>query len=284
MYRELIRGSQEVFEGRVKSKLCVVLGQSRSGYYQGQNREKELAMRREHVIVEVKEIRKRQPCVGGRKLKRMLSMRVGRDWLFGVLRGEGLLVRRRRNAVRTTCSRHPFKRDGNRIREREPSRSGEQWVSDITYVDLEVGPAYLSLITDRDARKIVGHYLSRDLMNTGPIRALDKALEKHRVSKNWIHHSDQGSQYCSWDYVRKVEEQRGHMSMTEGAHVHQNALAERVNGILKEELGLASRFSSFEEARKGVEESIEIYNHERLHLALHYKTPGEVHQQNCPLF
>lgn len=236
------------------------------------------------VLVEVKEIRRSQQKVGTRKLQKMLSISVGRDRLFHLLRNEGLLVKRRKSYHKTTDSKHWYKRYPNLIKERLPKQPGEQLVSDITYISVKQGHGYLSLITDRYSRKIVGYGLSDNLTSASSQKALEMAFKKEKLKPDFIHHSDQGKQYGCWEYVDLVKSRGGQMSMTEEDHVYENAMAERMNGILKQEFGLDARFNTFKEAKKAVKESISIYNNKRLHLALNYKTPSEVHGDSCPVF
>lgn len=278
MYFSIVRRSEEAFGERVKVKLCRVFNLCRSSVYKAEQSSKLRAAYDFKVLEEVKLLRRRQPQVGCRKLQQMLSLQVGRDRLFNILRGQGLLIKKKRSYQKTTNSRHWFYKHKNLIKGVLPQSSGEQYVSDITYIETEQGHKYLSLVTDRYSRKIVGYYLSQDLSSEGPIKALKMALRDGSRKENFIHHSDRGSQYCCWDYVDVVKQYGGRMSMTEEDHVYENALAERVNGILKQEFNLGSRISSYEEAKKLVKDSIQIYNTERLHMALGYKTPETVHQ------
>ena len=220
--------------------------------------------------------RQRQPFVGVRKLHRMLNSRgfeIGRDRLFDLLRKEHLLVRRRRRYVQTTNSRHRFRKYSNLIRDVEVRHPNRVFVADITYIDTVDGFCYLSLITDVYSRKIVGYELSRSLASAGSQIALRMALRFVSEPEKLIHHSDRGIQYCCDEYVSILKKHKVSISMTEEDHIYENALAERINGILKTEFMLGEKLQSFEIARKQVRESIRIYNQERLHMSLDYQTP-----------
>jgi len=261
---------------------------SRQAYYQGLERAHELEQRNVQVVEQVMEVRRVQPRLGTRKLHYMLrepltqaGLRIGRDALFDVLRQTRLLVMPRRAYHKTTNSHHRFYRHPNLLKEGpEQSRAEgcEQiWVADITYLPTESGYAYLSLITDAWSRRIVGHYVHDSLHAQQVSQAFKMALKARQTTQELIHHSDRGIQYCSEEY-QKLHTQHGvRCSMTDGYDCYQNALAERVNGILKNEL-LLHRPANLEQARKMVDESVKIYNEQRPHLALNMKTPDEVHR------
>jgi transposase InsO family protein len=236
------------------------------------------------ILDQVRVIRRRQPKIGTRKLYFKLKpvllkmgYKFGRDQLFNLLRRENLLIQRRRKYVKTTNSRHRFLKYGNLLKELEISRSNQVYVSDITYIRTIKGFGYLSLITDASSRKIVGYNLSRDLGIKGCMRALRMALRQVPKGIDLIHHSDRGIQYCSYDYTDLLKKHGVRISMTEQDHVYENALAERVNGILKEEFLLGETLASYEIAQSMVKESIQIYNKERPHLSLNYETPEQRH-------
>jgi transposase InsO family protein len=152
------------------------------------------------------------------------------------------------------------------------------WVSDLTYLDTREGPAYLSLITDKVARKIQGYHVSEDLKTTGCLKALQMAQEKLPAGQHPIHHSDRGCQYASRAYAEALASRQMPSSMTEKNHCAENALAERMNGILKQEYGLDERFATMSQAREAVEQAIYLYNEKRPHTALDYQTPSAKHQ------
>lgn len=222
--------------------------------------------------------------MGGRKLQRHVNqelsrqdIRVGRDRLFELLREWELLVRRKRNYKKTTNSHHGFKKYPNLIKEQRPQRPNEVLVSDITYVGTAEKYGYLFLITDQVSRKIVGYDFSHSLGIEGALTALEMALKQTLAGSPLIHHSDRGLQYCSHDYIRRLEQNGAQVSMTEDNHVYENALAERVNGILKNELLGRTDHLPFAIVKRLIKEAIEIYNNERLHMNLGYRTPAEVH-------
>ena len=230
--------------------------------------------------MEVQRIRKRQPRVGGRKLQRMLSnqeVAIGRDRLFRVLREKGLLVRRKKKYMRTTQSAHRFKVYKNLLWYEKPTRAEEVFVADITYIETLEGYSYLSLITDQYSRKIVGYALSKSLSIEGSMAALKMALRGRKAPQELIHHSDRGIQYCSKGYTDLLKKKGVQISMTEENHVYENALAERVNGILKDELQLGEKLLSYYVAKQLVDEAVKIYNEERLHMSLGYITPSQKH-------
>lgn len=246
------------------------------------------ANRAEQVITLVQEKRLRQPRIGTRKLHYLLKthfeqagLKIGRDTLFHILRQAHLLVLPRRSYHKTTLSHHRFYRHPNLLKGEAtpyvPSRSEEVWVADITYLNTGKAPVYLSLVTDAYSRRIVGHHVHESLQTQGVAKALKMAVKHRKTQAPLIHHSDRGVQYCSAEYQRLHDKHQITCSMTDGYDCYQNALAERMNGILKMEF-LLHRPKDLQEARKMVEESIYIYNHERPHSALQYETPDARHQ------
>lgn len=230
-------------------------------------------------------IRAKMPRIGGRKLYFMLKddlvkldKRIGRDKLFDILRANDLLVKRRRSYTRTTDSYHRFRVYKNLLKDKRLSRSNECWVADITYLRTLGGFVYLFLLTDAFSRKIVGWSLSNSLSIEGGIEALKMALKQRKDRGELIHHSDRGIQYCSKEYVRLLKKSGVDISMTEENHCYENGLAERVNGILKDEFLLDDTFREADICRKAVKEAVNIYNCERPHLSLDYKTPEAAHR------
>lgn len=266
------------------SRLCGILERTRQAYYKLMNQSLQLELWDQQIVDEVKKIRHRQPRVGTRKLQRMVNeqlkedgIQVGRDHLFALLYAQNLLIRRRRHGRRTTNSRHRFATYRNRIRDLELTRPNQVYVADITYLATLEGFCYLALLTDAYSRKIVGYDVSRSLSIEGGQRALQMALEALADTNQLIHHSDRGIQYCSHTYVNLLAQHGVQISMTEENHVYENAKAERVNGILKDEFLLGETLTSVEVAKKLVQDSIKIYNDERLHLSLNYQTPARIH-------
>ncbi len=266
------------------SGLCEVIDRTRQAYYKIAHQALQLELWDQQIVDEVKKIRHRQPRVGTRKLQRMINekfkddgIEVGRDHLFALLHAQNLLIRRRRNARQTTDSHHRFETYCNRVRDLEITRPNQVYVADITYLETLEGFCYLALLTDAYSRKIVGYDVSRSLSIEGSQRALQMALETLTDPSQLIHHSDRGIQYCSHAYVNLLTKHGVQISMTEENHVYENAKAERVNGILKNEFLLGETLVSFEVAKKLVKDSVQIYNEERLHLSLNYQTPAMTH-------
>ncbi len=225
------------------------------------------------------------PRIGTRKLYHLLHqqfqdrhVRVGRDKLFTLLRNRGLLVARRRRYTRTTDSRHWMRKYENLVKDVTLERPEQVFVSDITYVCTELGYNYLSLVTDACSKKIMGYALRDDLSPKGCLQALEMALEHRTTDAPLIHHSDRGFQYCSKDYVEVLRNHNIGISMTEDGDPYENAIAERVNGILKEEFYLSDTFASHNEAVKHIDQSIQIYNTQRPHLTCSMMTPEVAHQ------
>ncbi len=261
-------------------KICAVYEHSRQAYYKHREVEKKRQEEQKEVVAEVMQVRRRQPKAGGRKLQKMLRLKdleIGRDKLFDILRDKELLVKKKKKNIRTTQSVHRFKKYKNLIKERVVRKPEEIFVADITYIDTMEGYRYLSLITDKYSRKIVGHALSDSLSIEGSLKALKMALKGIKNPERLIHHSDRGIQYCSKEYVGLLDKNSVKISMTEDNHVYENALAERVNGILKDEFMLGKKLSSHKTAEKMVKEAVHIYNNERLHMALGYMTPEQKH-------
>jgi len=260
--------------------ICSEFGKTRQAYYKHrliwESRKKEEEM----ILSKVREYRLEQPYVGGRKIKRMLqqnNMKVGRDRLFSILRDNDLLVKKKRKSRRTTNSLHRFYCYKNLIKDLEITRPNQVFVSDITYIRTLHSFQYLFLITDYHSRKIVGYDVSDSLAIDGGIKALKMALKGVKDKKNLIHHSDRGIQYCSNAYTDLLKQQGVNISMTEKDHVYENALAERVNGILKEEFCLGETIVSKEVVELLVKDAIKTYNRKRLHMSLNYKTPESVY-------
>jgi len=269
-------------------ELSNVFGYSRQNYYKHAKITANYEVLKQKVVSFVREARKEQPKVGFRKLYLSLNsanIRVGRDKLLEILRNKNLLIKRRKNYRITTDSNHNYKRYKNLIKDNLPKRPDEQYVSDITYIETAEGWSYVRLITDRYSRKIKGWSITRDLTVEGNIEAL-KMLERNRRIKRRgaIHHSDQGKQYCCGKYTKLLTRFGMKISMTEEDHVYENAMAERVNGILKQEFGLGGRLPSHEVAKKMLNQAIKVYNEKRLHMAIEYQIPEEFDKKMCQLF
>ena len=236
----------------------------------------------------VRDRRLRQPRLGTRKLHHLLreplgevGIKIGRDGLFDVLRNAKLLVPPRRAFHKTTDSHHRFRRHPNLLKagpqQVRAGASEQLWVADITYLPTANKFVYLSLVTDAWSRKIVGWHVHDSLQTEQVAQALRMALRERQSRQRLIHHSDRGIQYCS-TYYQNIHERHGlTCSMTDGYDCYQNALAERINGILKTEL-LLHRPADLDQARRMVRESVHIYNTERPHLSLKMQTPEAVHR------
>jgi transposase InsO family protein len=226
------------------------------------------------------------PRIGTRKLYFLiheelnaLNIKIGRDVLFNFLRAENLLIKPKRSYVKTTNSRHWMKKYPNLTKDMELNRPEQLWVSDITYIKTETGHEYLSLITDAYSKKIMGYELLDNLSSAGPLRALENALKNRKYNNELIHHSDRGLQYCSSDYIEMLKRNNIKISMTENGDPYENAVAERVNGILKYEFLIIDGFKDHLQALRVIDESIGIYNEKRPHMSCHMLTPNRAHLQ-----
>lgn len=225
------------------------------------------------------------PRLGTRKLYHLLKeefvskgIKVGRDQLFRILRVNNLLVKRKRSYQKTTNSKHWLKKHKNLIESLVITHPEQVWVADITYIPTEDGHNYLSLITDAYSRRIMGYHLAEDLKTDGPLSALKMALSNRISNNSIIHHSDRGLQYCSYEYQQILQENDLIASMTESYDPYQNAIAERVNGILKDEFNLEQGFKEHLQAVQVIKESINIYNNERPHFSCDLNTPAFIHK------
>ena len=202
---------------------------------------------------------------------------MGRDKFFDLLRQWGLLVPRHRKYAVTTQSHHRFRIYKNKMQDLIPEHPHQAWVCDITYVRIKGGFVYLFLITDAYSRKIVGWELSHSLGLQGALQSLGMAIRQWPIPDVLIHHSDRGFQYCSHDYVKKLKANGIQISMAEAGNCYENAMAERVNGILKGEYGLDETFTDQKQARQVVAEGIKAYNEQRPHWSLGLQVPAKVH-------
>ena len=237
------------------------------------------------LIQQVHLIRKEQPRCGTRKLLIMLQpflqqhhIVIGRDYFFNLLAKNKMLIRKTKRSVHTTNSKHHFYRYPNLAKDFTPLKAHELWVSDITYIPLKNRFAYLFLITDAYSRKIVGHHVSDDMKVSSAVVALKKALAQKPVETIVMHHSDRGIQYCSNDYVNLLQQNHALISMTQNGDPLENAIAERVNGILKTEL-ISSFYQDIDKAALSIARAVIIYNFKRRHSSLNWQIPAEVHNQ-----
>lgn len=259
---------------------------SRQNYYARHQRRQQRAVDGDLVASLVQQERQKQPRLGTRKLYHLLQpelrkagVRMGRDRMFAELRKRGLLLEPLPALYpQTTQSYHNLPVFRNVIKDVEVTAPNQVWVSDITYLRTRESFVYLALITDKYSRKIVGWHAGDSLEAVGCVRALERALADLPQGSAPIHHSDQGSQYCCHEYVKRLRESGLQISMTEADHCAENALAERMNGILKQEYGLGAELPSKEIAYLAVPQSIELYNTRRPHGALGNRIPAQVHQ------
>ncbi len=259
---------------------------SRQNYYARHRRRLRRTVDGELVAGLVQRERGLQPRLGTRKLYHLLKpelewigVRLGRDRMFEELRKRDLLLKPlAAEYPRTTNSYHNLPVFRNLVKDLELKAPNEVWVSDLTYLRTLEGFLYLALITDKYSRKIVGWNVGDSLEATGCTRALERALEDLPAGARPIHHSDRGSQYCCQEYVKRLGERGLPVSMTESNHCAENALAERMNGILKQEYGLGREFGGKAMAEVAVRQSIELYNTRRPHGALGNRFPAQVHQ------
>jgi putative transposase len=261
-----------------------LFGLSKQAYYKtGKSaRQKEIAW--QFVKPGILELRRNMPRLGTRKLHYLLEEKaivIGRDKLFELLRKEGMLVPNRKKYVRTTNSTHWMRKYPNLIKGMEVHRPEQLWVADITYLDTKAeGNLYLHLVTDAYSKQIMGYELCDNMTATSTHKALTMALSKRQYpDKALIHHSDRGLQYCSALYTGCLMENRIGISMTENGDPYENAVAERINGILKDEFGLGDQLTDIREAAKQVKQGINAYNLLRPHLSCHMLTPVQMHKQ-----
>lgn len=266
------------------SRLCRLFGVTRQAYYQSFYREEFVGTEQELVLKEVLSIRKNHPRIGTRKLYVILEqfmlehqIKMGRDALFDLLSLHHLLIRKRRRKITTTQSNHWLKKYPNLIREFVPMAPNQLWVSDITYWKTEAGLFYISLITDVYSHKIVGYNLAETMEAVESLQALQMALSENKNIQNLIHHSDRVSQYCSFRYVNLLQDYNIRISMTENGDPLENAVAERINGILKEEYMDCYDVENIVEAKVLLEQVVKLYNQERPHMSLGNLVPEKVH-------
>ena len=264
------------------------MGYSPQAFHKQQKRKFLQDVHDELILQQIDLIRKQQPRCGGRKLFIMLQafftqqqIPIGRDRFFELLRRNKLLVRRLKRSVHTTNSNHHFRRYPNLAKDFMPLKAHELWVADITYIPLKHRFAYLFLITDAYSRKIVGFHVSDDMKVSSAVVALKKALLQKPPETLVMHHSDRGIQYCSTEYVTLLQQHNAMISMTQSGDPLENAIAERVNGILKTEL-IKSFYPNIETASQHIFRCIIIYNYKRRHSSLNWQIPADVHKQKGP--
>ena len=240
----------------------------------------------QQVVMWVHEIRKSMPRIGAKKLyylllDKLVLMDVGRDKFLTILRANHLLIQPKRRYHVTTNSHHRFRKHQNLVLSIDINRPEQVWVSDITYIGKRDNPCYLSLVTDAYSKKIMGYYVANNLNTESSVMALKMAI-KQRANKDLplIHHSDRGLQYCADQYQSVLQKNNILCSMTQNSDPYENAVAERINGILKQEFMIDKYEQNVEIMRIIVKEAVEIYNQNRPHFSNYLLTPNQMHKQN----
>jgi len=267
--------------------VCQELGITRQGHHKVLAAEPHAALASEMVVQLVAERRRALPRIGGLKLHHLtkhdlsaMGIKLGRDRFFDVLREEHLLVERRRSRTRTTNSFHRFRVWPNLVKGLAIIRPNQVWVSDITYLRCRGGFTYLFLVTDVYSRKIVGWALGETLETRWSLDALAMAIKgAHAPLAGMIHHSDRGVQYCSADYVNGLKREGIAISMAEAGNPYENAIAERVNGILKDEFLLDRTMEDAQTARRAVRQAVDAYNTLRPHRSIGLMKPEERYRE-----
>lgn len=270
-------------------RLCRLLGVTRQAYYQHFWQQEVTGIEEKLVLSKVLSIRQDHRVMGGRKLYEKLNpfllehqIKMGRDALFDLLAINGLLVKKKRRRYVTTFSNHWLRKWPNLIREMSVNRVNQLWVSDITYWKIAGNYVYISLITDAYSHKIVGYHLAETLESIETMKALQMALENLPVElkEPLMHHSDRGVQYCCQAYVKLLQDKNIQISMTENGNPLENAIAERINGILKEEYLKHYEISNLGEAKTQLQHAVKLYNEQRPHFSIGLLTPEVVHSKN----
>jgi transposase InsO family protein len=271
-------------------RLCRLFGKTRQSFYE-KTWHYEGKLEDEFVVVEmVSEIRREMPKIGTNKLYQMLkgvfqnqNIKIGRDSLYRILQEHKMIIKPKKRYIKTTDSKHWMKKYPNLIRGFIPIESEQLWVADITYIQVQDDFNFLSLITDAYSKQIMGYCLYPTLESKGCIIALKMAFESRKKNSTLVHHSDRGTQYCCAEYVEMLQTNDIKISMTEKGDPYENAIAERINGILKTEFELHKRFINRKQALETVKSSIEIYNEKRPHMSCDYLTPVEAHTKTGQL-
>jgi len=267
-----------------KSSTCGLLGVSRQVYYRSLQSKKTKRDKAEEVVSMVKTVRRDMPRIGFRKLYYLLyeplrELKVGRDKFLSILKANHMLITPKRNYRITTDSHHRFRKHKNLIADMPLKHPEQVWVSDITYIGGRDRNCYLALVTDAYSKKIMGYDVSNSLATEGSLRALNMAIKQRQYKDMLIHHSDRGLQYCSNDYQETLKKKRIIPSMTESYDPYANAIAERVNGILKQEFLLEDYNVDIKTMKLVVKDAVRIYNTKRPHWSCSMKTPEEMHLQ-----
>jgi putative transposase len=270
-------------------RLCRLLGITRQAYYQHFWQQEATGIEETLVLAQVRTIRRDHRAIGGRKLYELLQpfflehqIKMGRDALFDTLASNGLLIKKKRRRFITTFSNHWLRKWPNLVRQMEVTRVNQVWVSDITYWKIAGRHLYISLITDAYSHKIVGYHLAETLESIETLKALKMALKElpEQLTGQLIHHSDRGLQYCSENYVKLLQDKGIQISMTENGDPLENAIAERINGILKGEYLKHYQIDTVKQATDLLHDSVKLYNEQRPHFSIGLLTPHLVHSKN----
>jgi putative transposase len=269
-------------------RFCRLFGMTRQAYYQHGRHAQIESIEEELIIKEVLKIREKHRLMGGRKLYGLLcpfmeehGIKMGRDKFFDILAANRLLVRCKRRRISTTQSWHDYHKYPNLIKDFTPQSPNEVWVSDITYFYTKFGFLYISLVTDAYSHKVVGYQIADTLKGIGTLQALRMALNNIEGPVNQlIHHSDRGTQYCWKEYVGALHEKSISVSMTQTGNPRENAIAERINGIIKHEYMDFYPIKNLQQAKQALENAVNLYNTERPHLSLGMLVPENVHRDN----
>lgn len=266
-------------------------GISRQAYYQGKNSSLIVALQEDILLQKVWGIRSSHPRMGGKKLLIKIrpflkehGIKMGRDAFFDFLRANNLLIKQRKRYHVTTNSKHWMKKYPNLIKDMEPLGPNHIWVSDITYWKTKSGHFYISFITDAYSRQIVGCQVAKTMEAIESVAALKMAIKTLKPNVNGlIHHSDRGSQYCSSAYVKTLKKSNIRISMTENGDPLENAIAERINGIIKGEYLFDYEIKSLSKAKEVLKYVVKLYNEDRPHSSIGNATPSQVHNKNTEL-
>jgi transposase InsO family protein len=282
---------KDIYPGISLSRLCRLFGITRQAYYQHFWEVSDITIEHQLILDQVTGIRQTHPAIGGRKLLYLLQffllehqIKMGRDALFDLLAANKMLVRKRKRRISTTQSHHWLKKYPNLIKDWHPLKPNQLWVSDITYIPLTSGFLYLSLITDAYSHKIMGYAVADNLEAVNTTKALHMALGNlTEIPDCLIHHSDRGIQYCSFEYVSLLKQNNIQISMTENGDPLENPVAERINGILKEEYLRHYPLTNLNQVLELVIDVVDRYNRLRPHQSINMITPEVVHEKQLPI-
>jgi putative transposase len=266
---------------------CTLFGIDRQVYYRRIKTTISKKLIASQVVSLVLKIRNEMPRIGAKKLYYLLKselnqLKIGRDKFIDILRANHLLITPRRSYHITTNSHHRFRKHQNQILGLKICRPEQVWVSDITYIGKRENPCYLSLITDAYSKRIMGFYVADNLNTLSSLKALKSAIKQRiDISETLIHHSDRGLQYCSDQYQKLLYKNNIKCSMTQNSDPYENAVAERINGILKQEFSIDKFNQKLPVMKILVKDAIEVYNNQRPHYSNYMLTPNQMHEQKA---